>query len=77
MRLHLRLSKPKEKKLKIQVILECESEKDREELWDCQTDFEALQSGSIDYDFDVIVDSGSINVLPTPGEMYIYCRRES
>ena len=61
--------------IQIKVVLECESEEDREELEDCQSEFEALQSEQINYDFEVVVYDGDIE-WPSEPAIVIYRRRE-
>lgn len=61
--------------VKVHVILECDSEDDQEELEDCKSEFEALQSGPINYDFEVTVCDGDIE-WPGYDLIVIYRRRE-
>lgn len=61
----------------VTVVLEQESDEDREAIEDCLCDFEALQAENLDIRFDVLVDSGPLNVKDPEGEAWvIYYRRE-
>ena len=66
-----------EEKIKIKVVLGSESKEDREELEDCQTQFDSFQSGPIDYDFDIVVDDGDITLWSKDNTIYIYRKREN
>lgn len=60
----------------VQVVLERESIEDRSELEDCMSEFEALQSSLVDYDFDVVISDAELE-WPTSSSIVIYRRREA
>lgn len=65
-----------DQKIEVTVVLEHESDEDREELEDCESEFEALQSVQIDYEFKVVVSEDNIE-WPGDTAIVIYRRKEN
>ena len=60
---------------KIRFLLAKECDEDREEIEDAESEFEALQSRRIEYEFEVVVSEDPID-LPDGMSMVVYRRRE-
>lgn len=64
-----------DKGLKITIILEHESEIDREEINDIASEFEALQETAIEYELETIITDSEI-IWPPPDTIVTYRRKE-
>lgn len=60
---------------KIRIVIAKESDEDREEIADVETEFEAQQSNRIEYEFDIVVSDRPLD-RPGASSVVVYLRRE-